>query len=148
MLGSAQGFEGGEIGIYQTLAARDGGAARAAARSRRAAARDAAVGGVSTRLAEHALVRDVTEAQEAVGAGERSGARPDQAEAMEFRRGERGAVEPRTEDDLPGQRAFAASIERARERLDAAARVRLVAQSMICVKSTVEVPRGCRRRRT
>ena len=24
MLGSAQGFEGGEIGIYQTLAARDG----------------------------------------------------------------------------------------------------------------------------
>ena len=26
MLGSAQGFEGGEIGIYQTLAARDGGA--------------------------------------------------------------------------------------------------------------------------
>ena len=24
MLGSAQGFEGGEIGVYQTLAARDG----------------------------------------------------------------------------------------------------------------------------
>ena len=32
MLGSAQGFEGGEIGIYQTLAARPGASALATAR--------------------------------------------------------------------------------------------------------------------